>query len=115
MKMRQKHVPDFQPKFLRIHDVLVNVTLRIDDYRSPAFLISQKIRGMGQATEIILFKNHRSVCESSMTVVRGQPQTQGLFVPLAGSANATYIAPCGSFGVRALLAAITTYCRPSTE
>ena len=50
VEMREKNVADLQAKLLRIHDVLMNIPLRIDNHRSPALLVSQQIGGVGQTT-----------------------------------------------------------------
>ena len=58
MEVGQKDVADVEAKSLRVRHVLFDITLRIDDDRRRAGLVPQQIRGMGQATQIVLFENH---------------------------------------------------------
>jgi hypothetical protein len=40
MEMREENMPDIQPEFLRIHNVLMNVSLRIHNHGCPTALIA---------------------------------------------------------------------------
>jgi hypothetical protein len=58
VKVGEKDVANFEAECFRICDVLVDVALRIDNYRRTALLVAEQVRGVRQATEIILLQDH---------------------------------------------------------
>ena len=50
--------PQFMPP--RIGDVLVHVAARVDHDRRAGGLVSDEIRGLGKAVEVVLHKTHPS-------------------------------------------------------
>jgi len=52
-------VADLEAKVGGVVQVLLDVTLGVDDDRSRSGLVSQKIGGVGKTAQIILFQNHR--------------------------------------------------------
>src|ERR1700739_3711668 len=69
---------------------------------------------MRKTAEIVLFQDHESAESLAPALRSGQHDSYCFLAFPVGSAKATYMPPCGLLGVRALLAAITTYWRPST-
>jgi len=67
MKMREKNVADVEAKFICIGQVLLNVALRIDDDGSRTILVSEQVRGVGQAAEIVLLQYHSLQCTPQQT------------------------------------------------
>ena len=61
MEMGQKDMADREAPSLRVHHVLLDIALRIDNDRGRAGLIPQQVGGMSQAAQIVLFENHDSV------------------------------------------------------
>ena len=59
VKMRQKYVLDLQPMFGGERDVLIRIPLRVDDGGSAGFLVSDEVRGVGQARKIELLGRSR--------------------------------------------------------
>jgi hypothetical protein len=58
VKVGEEHVPDPTAEPVSILDVLIDITLRIDDRSDSAPLISHQIRGMREAPEVVLPKDH---------------------------------------------------------
>ena len=59
MRMREKHMPDFEAPLSRIVQILLYVALRIDDRSHAGTFIGDHVRGMRQAAEIILLEDQR--------------------------------------------------------
>src|ERR1700675_3595711 len=114
VEMGEEDVTDLEPEPFCIGDILMYIALRIDDDGCAALFIAKQVRGMGEAAEVILFQDHGSSRSLAPMHRGGQRESYCFLAFPLGSANATYMPPCGSLGVRALLVAITTYWRPST-
>jgi hypothetical protein len=59
MKMRKKDVLDSETQPGGVLNVPFNITLRVYYNRDASLCIADEVRGMGQAAQVILFKNHR--------------------------------------------------------
>ena len=76
MKMREKNVADVEAEFIGIGQVLLDVALRIDDDGGRTSLVSEQVRGVGQAAEIVLFQYHSLQCTPQQTKGNiGKPRT----------------------------------------
>jgi hypothetical protein len=58
MEMGKHNMANLKPVPPSIFQVLVNVPLRIDHNRSAAVLVPNQIGGVGEAAQVILFKDH---------------------------------------------------------
>ncbi len=58
VKVREEDVADLQAEFLGVRDILLDIALRVDHDRGSALFIAKQVRGMREATEIILFQDH---------------------------------------------------------
>src|SRR5262252_618932 len=58
VKMREHDVPDHEAVLGRELEVLVDVTLRIDDHRRMGLLVAYEIRGVRQTVEVELLHDH---------------------------------------------------------
>ena len=58
VEVGQKHVREPAVEPVRVLDVLVNITLRIDHRRDPTALVGHQIRGVSQAAEVVLLEDH---------------------------------------------------------
>jgi hypothetical protein len=67
MEMAEKNMLDLESKLFRVVQVLLNVTLRVNDDGSGTGLISHKIRGVRKAAQIVLFQNHKNLSSSDHT------------------------------------------------
>src|SRR5208337_735897 len=54
VEVAEKNMADLQPKFLGIGQILLDVALRVDDDGGRTVLISEQIRGVGQAAQVVL-------------------------------------------------------------
>ncbi len=50
-----------EAEFFRVGQVLLDVALRVDDDSGRTGLISDQIRSVGKAAQIVLFQNHRNI------------------------------------------------------
>jgi hypothetical protein len=58
MEVREEDVPDFESELCRIGKVLLDIALRVDNDRRETRLISQQIRRVSKAAQVVLFQNH---------------------------------------------------------
>ena len=58
MEVGQDRVANLEPLLLRIGDVLVDVTLRVNDRSDPASLVRHEVGGVSQAAEVVLREYH---------------------------------------------------------
>jgi hypothetical protein len=58
MEVREKYMANFQAKPFSIGEVSGNVPLRIDNDGGCTFLVSQQVRSVGQAAQVVLFQDH---------------------------------------------------------
>ena len=59
VEVREKDVRDAEMMIRSERQVLIDVTLRIDDGRRPRVLVPDEIRRMREAIQIELFEDHR--------------------------------------------------------
>ena len=58
VEVSEEDVADVKAQLLAVGNVLLNVALRVDDDRRRTRLVSNQIRRVGQASQVILFQNH---------------------------------------------------------
>src|SRR5262249_25525338 len=58
MEVREENVLDPAAELLDVGDVLVDVSLRIDDRRDPGLLVGHEVRSVSQAAEVVLLQYH---------------------------------------------------------
>src|SRR5262245_40735404 len=58
MKVRQEDMPNLEVHQSGIVQILLDVALRIDDDRGPAWFIAKQVRRVCEATEVVLFEDH---------------------------------------------------------
>jgi hypothetical protein len=58
MKVGEEDMTNLNALSLGVCQIQINVSLRIDDCRSPAGFIRDQIGGVRQTTEIVLFQDH---------------------------------------------------------
>ena len=58
VKVSEKDVADPEAKFLGVGEILLDIALGVDDDGGRAGLVSEQIRSVGQAAQVVLFKNH---------------------------------------------------------
>jgi hypothetical protein len=61
VKVGEEDVADLEAKLLGIGQVLLGIALGVDDDGGRAGLISEQIRSVGKAAQVVLFKNHRNL------------------------------------------------------
>src|SRR6266571_6151067 len=59
VKVSEENVADPEAKFLSVGQVLLDIALRVDDDGGRTGLVCDQIGGVGQATQVILFQNHK--------------------------------------------------------
>ena len=64
MQVREEDVRDAEPVLLCKREVLVDVSLRIDDGGDPCLLVANQVRCMRQAVQIKLMKDHNLSTEA---------------------------------------------------
>jgi len=63
VKMGEEYVPDLEAEFPSIGQVLLDIALGVDDDGGRAGLVSEQIRSMGKAAQVVLFEDHGiSIC-----------------------------------------------------
>ena len=62
VKVGGEDMADLEAKLLGIGEVLLDIALGIDDDGGRADLISEQIRSVGRAAQVVLLKNHRNLC-----------------------------------------------------
>ena len=67
MKMGEKDVADLEAEFFGIGQVLLDVALRIDDDGGRTGLVSEQVRSVGQAAQVVLLQNHSLQCTPQQT------------------------------------------------
>ena len=60
MKVREEDVLDFETMLSGEREVLIHVTLRVDDSGRVGLLVADQIRGVREAIQVKLLENHRS-------------------------------------------------------
>ena len=65
MEMGEEYVSDLEAQFVCIGQVLLDIALRIDDDRRRTGLVSEQIRSVGKAAQVVLFENHGEVSLAS--------------------------------------------------
>jgi hypothetical protein len=60
VKMREEDVANLEAEFFCIGQVLLDIALGVDDDGGRAGLVSEQIRSVGKAAQVILFQNHRN-------------------------------------------------------
>ena len=65
VEVAEKDMADLESVFFGIIQVLLDVALGVDDDRGRTGLISEQIGGVGQAAQVVLFKNHLKFLQSS--------------------------------------------------
>jgi hypothetical protein len=60
VEVGEEDVADLKAKFLGVGQVLLDIALRVDDDGGRTGLVSEKIGGVGQAAQVLLFQNHRN-------------------------------------------------------
>ncbi|MGA8729327.1 MAG: hypothetical protein WB608_11310 [Terracidiphilus sp.] len=60
MEMAEEHVADLQTKFFGVGQVNLNIAPRVHDDGCRTLFVSQQIGSVGEATEVVLFQDHRS-------------------------------------------------------
>jgi hypothetical protein len=58
VKVRQKDVADMDAEPLGIVQILLDITLWVDDDGGMAGLVGQQVRGVGETAEIVLLEEH---------------------------------------------------------
>src|SRR5579872_2926095 len=58
VKVTEKDMTDVQSEFVRVVEVLLNVALWVNYDAGRTGFVSEQVRGVGQATKIILFQEH---------------------------------------------------------
>jgi hypothetical protein len=58
VEVGQEHVFDLKPELFSILHILIDVALRIDDSRRSRLFVTDQVRGMGQASQVVLLQNH---------------------------------------------------------
>ena len=59
VEVGQEDMADLKAELLSVGKVLLNVALRIDDDRRRTGLVSKQIRSVSQASQVVLFQNHK--------------------------------------------------------
>jgi hypothetical protein len=72
MKVRQKDVPDLEPEFLRVRKIPFDIALWIDNDRSRAEPVTQKVRGVRQTTQIVLLENQETLLKPLQQATLGE-------------------------------------------
>jgi hypothetical protein len=72
VEMSEKDVANVEAEFFGVGQVLLNVALRVDHDAGGAGFVSEQIRGMGEAAQVVLFQNHRDLLSL-------QPACPGIF------------------------------------
>src|SRR5580692_11182595 len=78
MEVAEKDVTNLKAKLFGVGQVLLDVSLRIDDDGGPALLIAEQIGGVRQTSEVVLLQDHRSSISLIRRVSGGQ--TEHLFI-----------------------------------
>src|SRR6266700_2334159 len=73
VKVGKEDVADLEAKFLGIGQVLLDIALGVDDDGGRAGLVSEQIRSVGKAAQVVLFKNHK---ESLLLTAAGHGTNQ---------------------------------------
>ena len=78
VEVGEEDVADLKAKFLGVGQVLLDVALGVDDDGGRTGLVSEQIGGVGQAAQVVLFQNHRSLsafragrCKPPLNVTTG--------------------------------------------
>src|SRR5215469_11825470 len=61
MEMREEDVADGEAELCGVGQVLLDIALRINDDRSSAGLVSDEIRCVREAAQVVLLQNHPSI------------------------------------------------------
>jgi len=72
MEMSKENVTDREPMLLGVLEVLPDITLRINDYSGLACFISDEIRGMREAPQIVLFEDHAWLLYGNTAKIKGK-------------------------------------------
>ena len=59
MRVREEDMPDLEALLMRVIKILAHVSLRVDYCGGAGDFIGHQIRGVGQATEVILLEDQR--------------------------------------------------------
>ena len=76
MEVSEEDVADVQAEFIGVRQVLLDIALRVDDDRSRAGLVSDEIRRMREAAQIVLFQNHANLQSSAALLSRARQQAE---------------------------------------
>ena len=58
VKVRQEDMTNRKSAGLRVFEILFDVALRIDDDSDAGLFVADEVRGVRQATQIVLFQQH---------------------------------------------------------
>ena len=58
VEVSEEDVADLEAELFGVGEVLLDVALRVDDDRGRAGLVSDEIRSVGQAAQVVLLQNH---------------------------------------------------------
>ncbi len=82
MKVCQEDVADLEAEFLGVGEIMLDIALRIyNDGRGTGF-ISQEIRSVGQAAEIVLFQHHKNFTSAAENIANDEAVFAGMGTPV---------------------------------
>ena len=58
VEVREEDVADLEAECVGVVEILLDVALRVDDDGGVAGFVAEKIRGVGEAAEVVLFQDH---------------------------------------------------------
>ena len=61
MEVGEEDMADLKAKFFGVGQVLLDIALGVDDDSGRTGLVSEKIGGVRQAAQVVLFQNHRNL------------------------------------------------------
>ena len=74
VEVAEEDVADLKTKPFGVGDILMDVSLRIDDDGGLALLITEQIGGVCQASEVVLLQDHRSSMSLALRAFGGQSE-----------------------------------------
>ena len=66
VEVGQEDVADLEAERFGVGQVLLNIALRVDHDRGRTGLVSEQIGRVGQAAQVILFQNHKSLSDAPL-------------------------------------------------
>ena len=60
VEVGEEDMADLEAKFFGVGQILLDVALGVDDDGGRTGFVSEQVRGVGQATQVVLFQDHGS-------------------------------------------------------